>query len=73
MKKNYWNLCAMALSAALLISSCGDDNNGEKVPEGGEDDFLLTGSLAENKTLKGGTTYKLSGDYAWKYNHQHPG
>ena len=62
MKKNYWNLCAMALSAALLISSCGDDNNGEKVPEGGEDDFLLTGSLAENKTLKGGTTYKLSGD-----------
>ena len=66
MKKNYWNLCAMALSAALLISSCGDDNNGEKVPEGGEDDFLLTGSLAENKTLKGGTTYKLSGDYTVK-------
>ena len=63
MKKNY---CAMALSAALLISSCGDDNNGEKVPEGGEDDFLLTGSLAENKTLKGGTTYKLSGDYTVK-------
>lgn len=67
MKKNYWTLTSIVLSAMLLVSSCDKDDNPTPKPEPPVvDNTELTGELKGELTLKNGKTYNLDGGYTVK-------